>query len=138
MSASTLSTHTGRPAAKQRAQDSWAIWHDEDTARHNRMMQALRRIESAAPVVSDVPADPYRWRREWLTEGREANARTRERIDCINARLVRLRCTHCRGTGAITLHDGHGGVDFDYCPACTPMSGSNTYPTADDGMEVQF
>ena len=83
MSASTLATFTGGLTARQRANDAWNMPElpQEEVANHQRLINALRRIESTAPVVSDVPADPFD--RDWQKWRKAYNTFLKEQLETI-------------------------------------------------------
>lgn len=100
-----------RLTAYERTADLWGttVLPAPEEARHRRMMNAIRNIESPPEPVPDRVSEPTPW---------EPGARWRY-IDheYLNERR-RAGCRLCRGTGEITVDDGAGGVDFDLCPKC--------------------
>ena len=53
--------------------------------------------------------------------------------------VITGKCTKCLGKGWVTVDDGSGGVDYDECQQCAPVSTRTDYPTADDAeVEVNF
>ena len=128
-----ISTWNGHRTAKERASDVWGVAHGDPIAEqeqqpHERLMAAIRKLEVAEHadrVERESPRDSHKWRKRY-------NAHLKKQL--------RDNCHMCKGTGVITVSDGHGCVDFDMCPRCSwfePYAGD--YPTKNDAVaEVNF
>lgn len=129
---SSIVTWTGHRSAKERASQAWGAAHgdriaEQEQQRHERLMAAIRKLEKAEHadrVAREEPRDMYRWRKAH-------NAHLKKQL--------RDTCHMCKGTGEITVSDGHGCVDFDMCPRCSWFEPyADDYPTADEAMEIPF
>lgn len=122
MSASTLATYNGRLTAQQRANDAWGLPElpEEEEAFFRRLDQALCQTEEKAPVVSDVPRDPYKWRRKFM-------------------KRFGTRCPKCLGVGMVPSYKWAHHDDFMECPLCGPLR-FDTVPKVDpaDHSEDDF
>lgn len=84
MSASTLASHPGTSAI-ERAHARWGMSDEAtDIARHERLIEALRRVEASAPVASNVPADPFD--RDWKKWRKRHNTFLKQQLEAIRCR----------------------------------------------------
>ena len=105
----SLSTWTGLRPAKDRAADRWNLVQlpEAEEARHARLINAVRSLEKSHAATHIVRRDPLSDLHYW-----------RQRINDQENKDRQKTCTFCKGTGEITVSDGHGCIDVDACPRC--------------------
>ena len=106
---SAISTNAGPRPAIERAAIAWGAahgdrLHEQEQRRHERLIQATRRIESK-PVETSTSrfqqGDRYHWRRGARAHG-----------------VITGTCRKCLGKGWVTVSDGTGCIDIEACHHC--------------------